>query len=109
MTIKGLKAQEIEMELRNVYGDGPLQISAIKKWRTPNLQRRREPGDDKRPGRPAISGLARVIAGFIRDLPHLSCKISCRHLRVSKETYLRFRREKLGSKVSYAMGSTHTL
>jgi hypothetical protein len=33
-TLKGLKAKEIEMELTSVYGDGAVQISAAKKWRT---------------------------------------------------------------------------
>jgi hypothetical protein len=31
LTLKGLKAKEIEMELRSVYGDEALQISAVKK------------------------------------------------------------------------------
>jgi hypothetical protein len=52
MTIKGLKVKEIEIELRSVYGDDSLQISAIKKRRTSFLQRRRELSDDPRSGKP---------------------------------------------------------
>jgi hypothetical protein len=33
LTLKGLKAQEIEMELAGAYGDEALHISALKKWR----------------------------------------------------------------------------
>jgi hypothetical protein len=33
-TLNGLKAEEIELELTNVYGDEALQISVIKNWRT---------------------------------------------------------------------------
>jgi hypothetical protein len=32
LTLKGLKAQEIEMEVTSRYDDEALQISAVKKW-----------------------------------------------------------------------------
>jgi predicted ATP-binding protein involved in virulence len=46
LTIKGLKGKKIEMELTSVYGDEPLQISAVKKWRTHFRQGRTELRDD---------------------------------------------------------------
>jgi hypothetical protein len=51
LTVKALKAKEIEMEFIHVYGDEALQISAVKKWRTRFLQGRIELGDDPRSGR----------------------------------------------------------
>jgi hypothetical protein len=44
LTLKGLKAKEIEMELTNVHGDEALQISAVRKWRIRFLQGRTELG-----------------------------------------------------------------
>jgi hypothetical protein len=46
LTLKGLKAKEIEMELTNAYDIDVLQIAAVKKWRTRFLQGTREVGDD---------------------------------------------------------------
>jgi transposase len=98
LTFKGLKAKKIEMELTNVYGDEALQISIVTNWRTRFLQRRTELGDDPRSGRPIDSDLTQGIAEIIRERPFLSCKILCKHLRVSKETCLRILHEKLGLK-----------
>jgi len=79
-TLKDLKAEEIEMELTDVYGDEAFQISAVTKWRTCVLQGRTEPGDDPRSGILANSDLTQVIAELIRECSFLSCKISCRDL-----------------------------
>jgi hypothetical protein len=46
LTLKGLKAMEIEMELSRVYGDEALRISARKKWRTCFLQGKTQLGND---------------------------------------------------------------
>jgi hypothetical protein len=45
LSLKGLKAKEIEMALTSVYGDEALQISAVKKWRMRFLQGTTELGD----------------------------------------------------------------
>jgi hypothetical protein len=42
LTLKGLKAEEIETKLTRVHGHEALQISAVKKWRTHFLQGRTE-------------------------------------------------------------------
>jgi hypothetical protein len=107
LTLKGLKAKEIEMELTSVYEDETLQISAAKKWRTCFLQGRIEFGDYSRSGRPANSDLTQAIAEFIRERPFLSCKILCRHLRVSNETCLRFFTRNSGSK-NFIFDGFHT-
>jgi transposase len=65
LTLKGLKATEIEMELTSVYIDEALQISAVNKWRRHFLQGRTELGDKPRSGRPANSDLRQVIAELI--------------------------------------------
>jgi hypothetical protein len=55
LTIKGLKAKEIEMKLTSVYGNEALQTSAVKKWRTRFLQKRTELGDyQDREGQPIL-------------------------------------------------------
>jgi transposase len=95
LTLKGIKTKEIDIEIRNTYGDEALQIFTVKKWRTRFLQRRTKLGDNRRSGRPASSDLAQTIAEFIRELPFLSCKILHRHLTLSKETCLRILHEKL--------------
>jgi hypothetical protein len=95
LTLKVLKAKEINMELTSVSGDALLQISAGTKWRTHFVQRRTELRDDPQSTRYANSELAQMIAELIREPPFLSCKILGRHLRVSKETCLRFFHEKL--------------
>jgi hypothetical protein len=92
------KAQEIEMELIGLYGDDVLQISAGKKWRTHFLQGRTELGDEPGSGRPAHSDLIQLIAELIRERLVLSSKVQTRHLRVSKDTCLRFLHKKLGLK-----------
>jgi hypothetical protein len=48
LTVKGLKALEIEIDLTSVYGDEAFQISARKKWRTRFLQRTAELGNAAR-------------------------------------------------------------
>jgi hypothetical protein len=96
LTLTDLKAEELEIELRIVYGDEALRISAMKKWRTPFLQGRTELGDDPRSGRLTNSDLTQMIIELIQEGPFLSYKILCRHLRVSKETCLRILHEKLG-------------
>jgi hypothetical protein len=98
LTLKGLKTKEIEMELTDVDGDEALHISAVKKWRKAFLQRKTEIGGGPRSRRSANSDLTQVIAELIREHPFLSCEILCRHLRVSKETCLRFFHEKFGLK-----------
>jgi plasmid stabilization system protein ParE len=98
LTLKGLKAMKSKMQLTNVDGDEALQISASKKGRRRFLQVRTKLGDDPRSGRPANSDLTGTIAEFIREHPFLSCKILCRHLRVSKEICLRFLHQKAGLK-----------
>jgi transposase len=98
LTLKGLKAKEIEMELTSVYGDEALEISAVKKWLTCFLQGRTKLGDDRRSGTTAKSDLTQVIVEVIRECPFLSCKILCRHLRISNERCLRFLHKKLGLK-----------
>jgi hypothetical protein len=61
LTVKGLKAKEIETELISAYDDEALQISAAKKLRRCFLQGRTELGDDPRSGKPANSDLAQMI------------------------------------------------
>jgi hypothetical protein len=99
LVLKGLKAQEIEMELTSTYADSAFQIYAVKKSRTRVGQRRIELEDDPRSGRPANSDLIQVIAQLVREHPFLSCRILCRHLRVSKERCLRILHEKLALKM----------
>jgi transposase len=86
LTVKGLKAKEIEMELTSIYEDEALQISALKKWWTRFLQGRTELGDNPRLGRPTNPDLTEAMIELIRERPFLSTKIVCRHLRVSKDT-----------------------
>jgi transposase len=88
LSLKSFNANETETELTSVHDDEAFQISAIKKWRTRFMQKRTEFEDDLRSGRPANSDLTQVIAEFIRERSFLSCKILCRHLRVSKEISL---------------------
>jgi hypothetical protein len=108
LTRKSLKAKEIEMELTNVYGNEVFLISAIKKWRTCFLQETRELGNGPRSGRPTNSDFPQVIAELIRERPFLSCTILCRHLRVSKDTYLRLLQKKLGLK-GFIYGGFYTM
>jgi hypothetical protein len=75
LTIKGLKAKEIEMELTSMYCDDVLQTLAVEKWRTRLLQGGTEPGDDLQSGRPANSFLTQAIAELIRERPFLPCEI----------------------------------
>jgi hypothetical protein len=84
LTLKDLKAKEIQMHLTSMYDNEAFQISAVKKWRACFLQERTEFGDDQRSGRPANSDLTQVIAELIRECPFISCKTFGRHLRVSK-------------------------
>jgi hypothetical protein len=58
LTLQGLKAKEIGMELTTAYGNEKLQISAVKQRRRRFLQGRREFGDGPRSGRPVNSSLA---------------------------------------------------
>jgi hypothetical protein len=98
LTVKGLKAQKIEMELTSLYGDEGLQINVVEKWRTRFLQERREFGDCRRSRRPAYSDLKQMIADFIRERHFLSCKLLSTHVKVSKETYRRIHQAKVGLK-----------
>jgi predicted GTPase len=109
LTFRGLKAKEIEMKLTNVYGDEALQISAVKKQRMRFLQGRTELGYDLQSRRPTNSDLTQVIAELIRESPFRSCKILCRHLKVSKETYFRFLHKKLGFKKFHLQSIPHQL
>jgi hypothetical protein len=65
LTLEGLKDQEIEIEVTNVYGNEALKISAIKKWRMHFLQGTTEPGDCPRSRKGANSDLTQMIAGLI--------------------------------------------
>jgi hypothetical protein len=98
LTLQGLKAKEIEMKLTGLSADEAFQISAGKKWRMLLLQGRTKLGYDQRLGRLANSDLTQVIVELIRERPFLSCKMSCRHLRVSSNACLRILHEKLGLK-----------
>jgi hypothetical protein len=86
------------MELTNINDEEVLQISALKKWRKRFLQGRTELGDEPRSEGLVISDLTQAIAELIRTRPSLSCKMLCRHPRVSKEICLRILQEKLGLK-----------
>jgi hypothetical protein len=107
LTLKSLKAKDIEMELIGVYGDEALLISAEKKWRRRFLQGRTELGNDPRSGRPANSDLTEVIAELIREHPFLLIKILYRNLRVSKGRCVKILDEKLGLK-SFIFSGFHT-
>jgi hypothetical protein len=109
MTLKGIKAKEIKVELTSVDAYDVLSVCALKKWRMRVLQRRKELGDDPQSGRPANSGLNQVIAELIREYPFLSCKIFCRYLKVSKETCLRFLHEKFRLKKFHLRWVSHQL
>jgi hypothetical protein len=54
LTLKDLKAQEIERKQTSVDRSESLRISAAKKWPTNFLQGRRELGDHPRSGCPPI-------------------------------------------------------
>jgi hypothetical protein len=71
LTLQGLKAKEIGMELTTAYGNEKLQISAVKKRRWRFLQGRRELLSGSRSGRPANSDLTQMIAELIRESPFL--------------------------------------
>jgi hypothetical protein len=113
LSLKGLKAKEIEMELTSIFRDEALLISAVKKWRRRFLRKRTELGDELPSRSPINSGLIHVIIDLIRERPFLSCKILCRHLRVSKERCLRILHEEFGLKkfdhrwISHALTPEH--
>jgi hypothetical protein len=67
LSLIDLKAQEIEMELTNLYGYETLQNFAGTKWRTRFLQGRTEIGDELRSERAANSDLIQGIAECILD------------------------------------------
>jgi hypothetical protein len=57
LTLKCLKAQEIEMKFTNMYENEALQISVVKKWSTRFMLGKTKLGDRRRSGRPASSNL----------------------------------------------------
>jgi hypothetical protein len=108
LTLKGLKAQEIEMELTSVYSDEAIHISDVKKWRTHFLQRRTELGDNSRSGRPVNSDLTSVIAELIQKCPFHHVKYSGEISRSRRDISQISSRETRAQNVSSSMGSTST-
>jgi hypothetical protein len=83
LSLKGLKAKEIEMEPTSVYGDEAVRISVLLKRPTRFLEGRTDFGDRPRSGRPVNSDLTQATAELIRDRPFRSWKRLCKYLRVA--------------------------
>jgi hypothetical protein len=107
LTIKGLKAKKIKMEITSVYGDEALQISAVKKWRKHFMLGRTELGDDRRSGRSANSDLTHVIAELIRARPFLPAKYYADISGPRRKYVSEFFARNLGSK-SFTFDGFHT-
>jgi hypothetical protein len=103
LTLKGLKAKDIQTELEYMYEDGCLRLRQPK-WRGCFLQERINLGDNRRSGRPAWLDLSNIISKRFKELSFISCKVLSQHLRISKDTCLRILHENFGPKIQDKMG-----
>jgi histone-lysine N-methyltransferase SETMAR len=109
LSLKGLKARDIQAELQSVYGPEACQLTAVKKWRTRFMQGRTDLFDDPRSGRPLTHDLAEAISSMLGERPFSSCKVLSRHFRIAKATCLRILHDKLGLKKFHLRWVPHSI
>jgi hypothetical protein len=96
LTIKGLKAKAIQIELESLYDTDACKLSMVKNWRLRFLQGRTTLFDDPRSGRLFTQDLAKAVWSMIGDKPFTSCKVLCRHFRRATTRCLRIFSDELG-------------
>jgi hypothetical protein len=84
LTLKGLRVSAIAGELQSVYETEAFALSTAEKWHKRSAQGRTSLYDDPRCGIPLTNDLTEAISSVLKERSYLSCKIFCRHFRITK-------------------------
>jgi transposase len=96
LTLKELKAREMQTGLESVYRPEAVALSTVKKWRIRFQEGRTAFIDDPRPGRPVTQDLAEAIQSMFTERPFMWCTLFCRQLCIGKVRRLRVLQNDLG-------------
>jgi hypothetical protein len=72
LTLKGLRPQQIQIELSEVYHGQVFQLPAVEKWHLPFPDKIRDLEDEPRPGRPKKIDLVVAMAELLSEKPFTS-------------------------------------
>jgi hypothetical protein len=108
-TLKGLRPQQIQTEVSDMYHAQAFQLLAVEKWPLRFTDRTRDLENEPRHGRPMKTDFVGRIASLLFDTPFSSCEAICRRLKIPWTTGLRVLCEELRLTKVYLCWIPHSL